>query len=162
LVRLRAWAYAPNVREGRIKGEEEVTVAIPVGVDTNQILRVDGKGDAGKKKGRNGDLYIRITVKKHPVFFRKGDDLSLKKEILFSQAALGDEIEVATLEGPSFLLNVPEGVESGHVLRVKGKGIPHFSGLGRGDLYVELTFKTPKKLNRQQKELLGKLKEEGL
>ena len=137
-------------------------MSIPAGVDTNQILRVEGRGDAGRKKGRLGDLYIRIVVKKHPVFLRKGDDLYTKKEITFSQAVLGEEVETGILEGSSMLLQVPAGAESGEILRVKGKGIPHFSSLGRGDMYVELNIKTPKKLSRRQKELLEELKREGL
>ena len=148
--------------EGRIKSEEAILVAIPAGIDTNQILRVEGKGDAGRKKGKSGDLYIKIALKKHPVFVRKGDDLSMGKEIAFSQAVLGDEIEVPTLEGTAVLAKVPEGTRAGEVLRVKGKGIPHFSGLGRGDMFVELDIQTPKKLTRRQKELLEELKKEGL
>lgn len=148
--------------EGRVKQEETLTVVIPAGVDTNQILRVEGKGDAGKKKGPAGDLYIRIVVKKHPLFSRKGDDLTVKKDILFSQAVLGDEIEIPALEGSPVLLTVPPGLESGEVLRVKGKGIPHFSGLGRGDLYVELRVVTPKRLTKKQRELFEQLKKEGL
>ena len=148
--------------EGRIKGGENVAVVIPAGVDSNQILRVEGKGDAGKKRGRAGDLYIRIQVKPHSQFQRKGDDLYLRKELAFSQAALGDEIEVPTLEGTAVLLEVPGGTESGEVLRVKGKGVPHFSGLGRGDMYVELRISTPKKLTKEQKELFEKLKQKGL
>lgn len=148
--------------EGRIKSEETISVSIPVGVDTNQILKVEGKGDAGRKKGRSGDLYIRISVKPHTVFRRKGDDLYATLPILFSQAALGDEIEVPTLEGAAILLNVPAGTEPGKVLRVVGKGITHFAGLGRGNMYVELEVKTPKKLTREQKELLERLKEEGI
>ncbi len=148
--------------EGRLKGEEAIHVSIPTGVDTNQILRVEGRGDAGRKKGKSGDLYIRIVVKKHPMFSRKGDDISVKKEIAFSQAVLGDEIEVPTLEGIAILAKVPEGTKAGEVLRVKGKGIPHFSGLGRGDMYVELDIQTPKKLTRRQKELLEELRKEGL
>ena len=148
--------------EGRIKNEEAIPVAIPAGIDTNQILRVEGRGDAGRKKGKSGDLYIRIALKKHPVFERKGDDVSMKKEIAFSQAVLGDEIEVPTLEGTAVLVGVPEGAKAGEVLRVKGKGIPHFSGLGRGDMFVELDIQTPKKLTHRQKELLEELKREGL
>ena len=148
--------------EGRIKSEEAILVAIPAGIDTNQILRVEGRGDAGRKKGKSGDLYIKIALKKHPVFVRRGDDLSMKKEIAFSQAVLGDEIEVPTLEGPAVLIGVPEGTKAGEILRVKGKGIPRFSGLGRGDMFVELDIQTPKKLTRRQKELLEELKREGL
>jgi len=148
--------------EGRIKGEEAVKIFIPAGVDTNQVIKVAGKGDAGKRAGKSGDLYIRIFVKPHPVFKRKGDDLYLSLPISFTQAALGDEVEVPTLEGKKILLKVPAGTESGKILRISGKGIPHFSGFGRGNMYVELVVKTPKKLTKKQKELLEKLKEEGI
>jgi len=152
--------------EGRIKGEERIRIWIPAGVDTNQLIKVEGRGDAGKRGGKSGDLYIRIFVKTHPIFERKGDDLYLKVPISFSRAALGDEIEVPTLEGKKILLKVPAGTESGKILRISGKGIPHFSGPrgypGRGNMYVELIVKTPQKLTKKQKEILEKLKEEGI
>ena len=148
--------------EGRVRSEEEFTISIPSGVDTNQILKVEGRGDAGRKKGRSGDLYIRIVVKPHPVYKRKGDDLFITMPISFSQAVLGDEIEVPMLDASTILLKVPAGTESKKVLKVKGKGIPHFAGLGVGDMNVELEIQTPKKLTRRQKELLERLKEEGI
>lgn len=148
--------------EGRIKREEEIAVYIPAGVDTNQVIKIEGKGDAGKKGGGPGDLYVRIIVKKHSLFMRRGDDLYISVPISFSQAVLGDEVEVPTLEGKNILLKVPTGTESGKVLRIFGKGIPHFSGFGKGNMYVELEIKTPKRLTRKQKELLEKLKEEGM
>ncbi len=148
--------------EGRIKGEENIEIFIPAGVDSNQVIKVSGKGEAGKKGGNPGDLYVRIFLKEHPTFKRRGDDLFVSLPISFSQAAIGDEIELITLEGAKFLLKVPEGSESGKILRISNKGIPHFSGYGRGNLYVELEVKTPKHLSRKQKELLKKLKEEGL
>jgi len=148
--------------EGRIQREDAIKVQIPPGVDSNQILKVAGKGDVGRKKGRTGDLYIRVFVKPHSVFKRKGDDLHVKMPILFSQAALGDEIEVPTIEGTKILLTIPRGIESGKVLKISGKGIPHFSGLGRGNMLVEIEVVTPKKLTREQKELLEKLKNQGL
>lgn len=148
--------------EGRIDGEENIKVFIPAGVDTNQIIRVERKGDAGRKAGKSGDLYVRIFVRKHPIFTRKGDDLYIWQSVSFPQAALGDEIEIPTLEGTKVLLKVPSGTESGKVLRISGKGIPHFSGYGRGNLYVELALKTPKKLTKKQKELLEELKKEGI
>lgn len=152
--------------EGRIKGEENIKIWIPAGVDTNQVIKVEGKGEAGKKGGKSGDLYVRVFVKKHPIFERKGDDLYVEVPISFTQAVLGDEVEISTLEGKKILLKVPAGTESGKILRISGKGIPHFSGPrgypGRGNLYVELRVKIPKHLTKKQKELLEKLKEEGI
>jgi molecular chaperone DnaJ len=148
--------------EGRIRGEEEIKIFIPAGVDTNQVIKIERKGEAGRKGGRSGDLYIRILVKPHPIFTRRGDDLYITIPISFSQAALGDEVEIPTLEGKKIFLKVPAGTESGKILRISGKGIPHFSGYGRGNLYVKLIVKTPKKLTKTQRELLEKLKEEGL
>jgi len=148
--------------EGRVKTEENIKIFIPAGVDNNQVIRVEGRGEAGKRKGKTGDLYVRILVKKHPIFERKGDDLYISISISFSQAVLGEEIEIPTLEGKNILLKVPAGTDSGNVLRISGKGIPHFSGYGRGNLYVELIIKIPKKLTKEQKELLEKLKEEGI
>ncbi len=148
--------------EGRVKGDDRIKIFIPAGVDTNQVIKAEGRGEAGRKAGKSGDLYVRIFVKKHPVFTRKGDDLHVYQEIAFSQAALGDEVEISTLDRTKILLKVPQGTESGKVLRISGKGIPHFQGSGRGNMYVELTIKTPKQLNKKQKELLEQLKEEGI
>jgi molecular chaperone DnaJ len=148
--------------EGRVKGEEKIRVNIPAGVDTNQIIKIIGKGEAGRRGGKAGNLYIRVFVKEHPVFERKGDDLYASVPISFSQAVLGEEIEVDTLEKTKILLKVPAGTESGKVLRISGKGITHFSGYGRGNLFIELIIKTPKKLSRRQKELLEELKKEGI
>jgi len=148
--------------EGRIKGKEKIEFFIPAGVDSNQLFKIKGKGNAGRRGGPAGDLYIRVLVKDHPVFERKGDDLYTSVYINFSQAALGDEIEVPTLEGKKILLKIPAGTESGKIFKISGKGIPHFSGYGKGDLYVEVLIKTPKRLTKKQKELLKKLKEEGL
>lgn len=148
--------------EGRIKGKEKIKIWIPAGIDSNQVIKSEGKGEIGRKKGKPGDLYIRILIKPHSIFKRRGDDLQISMPISFSQAALGDEIEVPTLEGKKILLKVPTGTESGKILRVSDKGIPRFSSYGRGDLYVQLIIKTPKKITRKQRELLEKLKEEDL
>ena len=148
--------------EGRIKGEETIEVNIPAGLDTNQAIRVEGKGEAGKKGAKAGNLFVRIFVKKHPIFERRGDELFTEADINFSQAALGDEIEIKTLEGTNILLQVPAGTESGKVFKISGKGIPHFGGYGRGNLYIELNIKTPRKLSRKQKEILDSLRKEGL
>jgi len=146
--------------EGRVEGEENIKIFIPAGVDTNQVIKVEGRGEAGRKKGKIGDLYCRIFVKPHSVFKRKGDDLFLKTVISFSQAALGDAIEIPTLGEKNISLKIPSGTESGKILRISGKGIPRFAGYGKGNMYVELIIKTPKKLTKKQKELLEQLKQE--
>ena len=148
--------------QGRIKKQENIKFFIPAGMDSNQVLKIKGKGEAGKKGGEPGDLYVRISIKPHLVFKRKGDDLFMSHEISFSQAALGDEVEIKDIEKKNLLLKISAGIESGKILRIPEKGIPRFSGYKRGNLYIELIVKTPKKLNREQKELLKKLKEQGL
>ncbi len=148
--------------EGRIKKQEKIKIFIPAGVDTNQIIRIEGRGEAGRRGGKPGDLYCRVFIKPHPVFKRSGDDLYAKVLISFSQASLGDEIEILTLDKKKLLLKVPTGTESGKILRISSKGIPRFSGYGKGNLYVELVIKTPKHLSKKQKELLEELKKEGI
>ena len=148
--------------EGRVKGEDSIKFFIPAGVDNNQVIKVEGRGEAGRRGGKSGNLYIRIFVKPHLLFKRKGDDLYLSFSISFSQAALGDEIEVPNLDGTKILLKVPPGTESGKILRISGRGIPHFSSQRKGNMYVELIVRTPKKLTRKQKELLEELRKENL
>lgn len=148
--------------EGKIQGTETIKISIPAGMDSGQMIKISERGEAGKRGGRSGDLYVRIFVKQHNLFHRKGDDIFLTVNISLTQATLGDEIEISTLEGTKLLLNVSEGTDSGKVLKLSNKGIPHFSGNGRGNLYIELIAKTPKKLSRIQKELLEKLRQEGL
>ena len=148
--------------EGRIKGEEEILISIPPGVDNNQELKFEGKGDAGRKGGRSGDLYVRIFVKEHPIFERKGDDLWTKIEIPLTTAILGGEVEVPTLEKDKIFYKIPAGTKSGKVFKIPQRGLPHFKSWGRGDLYFKVEVKIPKKLTKKQKELLEKLREEGL
>jgi molecular chaperone DnaJ len=125
------------------------------------VIKFKGMGDAGKKGGKAGDLYVRIVVHKDPYFERKGDDVYTNVSVSLTQAALGDEIEIKTLE-KDILLDIPAGIESGKVFRISRLGIPRFEGLGRGDLYVKIQIRTPKSLTKKQKELLNELKKEGL
>lgn len=148
--------------DGRLKGEESVEINIPAGIDNGQVLEINGKGDAGRKEGRSGNLYAKIFIKDHEIFSRKGDDLYASEEIAYSQSVLGDEIELPTLEGTKILLKVPQGTEAGKIFRIQGKGIPHFAGTNRGDIYIKLRVKSPKKLTKKQKQLLEELKKEGL
>ena len=148
--------------EGRIKEQEEIEVIIPAGVDNGQVLRVEGAGEAGKRGGASGDLYVKISIKPHSVFERKGDDLFAIVNVNFSLASLGGDIDLQSLEGKNISLKIPSGTESGKVFRLSGKGIAHFNGWGKGDLFVEAQIITPKKLSKKQKELLEELKKEGL
>ncbi len=148
--------------EGRIKSEETIEIKIPAGVDTNQVIKVTEKGEAGRKGAKSGNLYIRIFVKKHSVFDRREDDLFTTLKINFSQAVLGDKIELKVIDGKDIVIEIPSGTESGKILRISGKGIPHFQGHGRGNLYVELKIETPKKLTKEQKKILEELREHGI
>ncbi|MDD5739016.1 MAG: molecular chaperone DnaJ [Candidatus Pacebacteria bacterium] len=148
--------------EGRIKEDQKIELNIPSGVDSGQVLKMEGAGDAGIRGGEAGDLYIRMLVKNHPVFQRKGDDLITEKEIAFSQAALGGEIDIKTLDDKSISLKIPSGLQTGKVFKISGKGITHFNSWGKGNLFVKLNIKTPEKLNKKQKDLLEQLKKEGI
>jgi molecular chaperone DnaJ len=148
--------------EGRIKKEEKIRIKIPAGVDNNQIIKVKGKGEAGKRSGDAGDLYVRVAVKPHKIFERSGDDIYMKQSISFSQATLGDSVKIPTLEKENIIVKVPNGTESGKILKVSKRGIPHFSGIGRGNLYIQFNVETPQKLTKKQRELLEELKKEGL
>jgi len=148
--------------EGRIKGKEDIEVLIPAGIDSNQMIKIKGKGEAGRRSGKHGDLYIRVFVLPDSRFTRRGDNLYLNVPISFSMACMGGTTEITDLEGKKISLKVPQATESGKVFRISGKGIPHFSSFSKGDLYVKLKIEIPKKLSKEQKELLNKLKEKEL
>lgn len=139
---------------GREKMKRKLVVSIPAGVEDSSRLHLSGQGDVGEKGSVPGDLYIELTVKPHRHLRREGEDLALELPINLTQAALGDRIEIPTLEGPH-ALQVPPGSQSGQVLRIKGKGVPR--GRGRGDLLVRLTVLTPKNLDKKQRQLLEEL-----
>jgi len=142
--------------EGRVQVEKTLSVTIPAGVDSESRLRISGEGEAGARGGPPGDLYVFIHVEDHPVFARDGSDLFCKVPITFSQAALGAQIEVPSLEGKE-TLNIPEGTQTGTRFRIRGKGIPRLEGHGRGDLHVIVTVVTPARLNKEQRQLLEEL-----
>jgi curved DNA-binding protein len=145
-------------RAGKV---EKISVKIPPGIDTGKKLRVAGKGESGPGGGPAGHLYVRINVQKHPHFRREGDDIYIDREISFSEAALGTSIEVPTLNG-SKKVKVPAGTSGNTKLRLKGEGIPHLKGKGKGNAYVRIFIKIPKKLTAKQKELVEGLAGEGL
>jgi len=151
--------------DGRYYGSKEIKVDIPVGIRDGETIRIRKEGEAGILGGLTGDLYIRILIKSHPVFERKGDDLHLTLLISFTEAVLGSKKEVEILNPSSakekkVFLKIPSGTESGEIFRIRGKGIKHFDAPGQGDLYVKVKIKTPKKVSAKAKELLEKLGEE--
>jgi curved DNA-binding protein len=140
---------------------EKIAVKIPPGIDTGKKLRVAGKGERGPGGGPTGDLYVSVNVQKHPLFTREGADISIDWEIKFSEAALGTTIEVPTLNGIK-KVKIPAGASGNTKLRLKGEGMPHLQGRGKGDAYVRIVIKVPKKLSSKQKELVEGLAKEGL
>jgi curved DNA-binding protein len=140
---------------------EEVSVKIPRGIPPGKKLRLSGKGMEGRNGGPPGDLYLQVSVREHPLFSREGDDLLVEKEISFSEAVLGTTIEVSTLEGMK-KVKVPPGTQSHTKMRLKGLGMPHFQGEGRGDEYVKVIVKVPKKVTEKSRGLIQELAEEGI
>ncbi len=146
-------------REGL--GTEDVTVKIPPGIDTGKKLKLKGKGQSSMQGLPPGDLYIKITVRDHPLFKRDGDDLYLDSEIKFSEAALGTSIDVQTMDETK-RLRIKPGTQNNGKIRLKGFGMPHFQGAGRGDLYVRISVNVPKNLTDKQMELVTELADQGL
>jgi len=142
--------------------QEQVSVKIPAGVSTGKRLRLSGKGEPSPYGGPAGDMFIQIRVLDHPTFRREGNDLYTTREILYSEAVNGTEVEVPTLDGKTLRLKVPSGTQPHARLRMKGYGMPRMNGGGKGDAYVQITVKVPKKLNRKQKDVMKKLAEAGL
>ena len=140
---------------------EEVTVKIPPGIESGKKLRLAGKGMEGGRGIPPGDLYLQVNIADHPLFKREGSDLTLDKEIKISEALLGTTIEVPTLDGSKHI-KVPPGTQSHSRIRLKGFGLPHFQGGGRGDEFVRILIKHPKSLTEKQKKLAEEMKKEGL
>ncbi|HTJ86768.1 MAG TPA: molecular chaperone DnaJ [Terriglobales bacterium] len=142
--------------EGRVVQSKTVEAKIPAGVEDETRIRFTGLGEAGLHSGPAGDLYLVLHVKDHPFFERQGNDLHCVVPVSFTQAALGAEIKVPTLEG-EHNLKVPESTQSGTVLKLRNKGVPVLNGHGKGDLFVEVRVQTPSKLTKRQRELLEEL-----
>jgi len=145
--------------KGSTRKVKTIEVDIPAGIDDGQMIKLAGQGELGSKGGPRGDLYIAVSVKNHSLFTREGYDIYFDMPITFAQAALGDEIEVPTLDG-KVKYSIPEGTQTGTVFRLREKGIPKLRGNNRGDQYVKVVVDTPKKLNDKQKELLREFAKE--
>lgn len=141
---------------GRTRSTEVLTMQIPAGVDDGARLRVTGRGQAGERGGTSGDLYVEIAIAPHEVFRRAGDDLGCEVAVPMTVAALGGNVTVPTLDGPHEL-DIAPGTQSGEVVRLRGKGMPHLGGRSRGELVVLLKVETPTGLDREQAEVLESL-----
>jgi len=144
--------------DGRVVKEKTLEIKIPAGVDTGSRLRVTGEGDSGIRGGSPGDLYVLIQVEEHEFFERRDDDLFCHIPISFPQAALGTVISVPTLDGQE-QLKISAGTQPDSVFRIRGGGITKATGRGQGDLYVQVGVQIPKKLSREQQELISRLSE---
>jgi molecular chaperone DnaJ len=138
---------------GLVKIKKKVSLQIPPGVDTGSRLRLRGEGEEGSRGGPAGDLYVIIYVEPHEFFEREGDDIIWRVPIPFATAALGGDIEVPTLDGNK-TIQIPKGTQPGEIFRLRGEGIPHLHGRGRGDQIIQTTIKVPKKITKRQEELL--------
>ena len=138
---------------GQIRRQHKLKVKIPAGIDDGQAIPLRGQGNAGVNGGPAGDLHVIIQVRPHARLKRDGSSVLLEQEISYAQAALGAEVEVPTLDG-AMNLTIPEGTQSGTVLRMRGRGVPYLRGSGRGDQFVTVRVSVPRNLTSSQKELL--------
>jgi len=152
--------YCPKCKgQGRVPESRKVKITIPPGVESGMRLRLRGEGEMGQKGGPSGDLYIDLNVAPHPFLVRHNDDLVVNVSISFAQAALGTVVKVPTLEGAE-VVKIKPGTQTDTLLRIKGEGVVKSGmGFGKGDLIVRVIVRTPKDLNKEQKELLKKLDE---
>ena len=141
---------------GRVRRSRKINIKVPAGVDDGQHIKLRGQGDASTSGGPAGDLYVILNVLPHPQFQRRGSDLLLEVPLSITQATLGAEIEVPTLNGHA-KLRVPAGTQTGSIFRLRGKGMPKLQGLGSGDLHVGVRVRTPSALSERQRQLLEEL-----
>jgi len=144
---------------GILKREEEIKIKIPAGIDNGEMIRLSGAGEA-VRGGTSGDLYIKTHIKKHKIFRKEGSNLIMNLDVKLSDALLGAKIDIQTLDGLS-TLNIPEGVNTGDILQIKGKGVPD-QNRNRGDILIHIRVALPKKLSKSAREAIQKLREEGM
>lgn len=138
---------------GVIEEAKKLKFRVPAGINDGETIRLSGEGEAGVKGGSTGDLYIHFKVKTHDKFRRQQDDILTTETVSISQAALGDKIDIATVNG-KVNFKIPEGTQSGKVFKLKGEGVPHLRSSGKGDHLVEIKVQIPENLSKKQRELL--------
>ncbi len=147
--------------QGRVQKEKTLSVSIPAGVEDGTRIRLAGEGEAGMRGGGAGDLYIFLRVKPHRLFQREGANIHLRVPVAFPVAALGGSLEVPTIDGNRTRLSIPAGTQSGHQLRLKGKGMTVLRSGNRGDMFVDVSVETPVNLSKRQQELLKEFEAAG-
>ncbi|MDP2471623.1 MAG: molecular chaperone DnaJ [Candidatus Palauibacterales bacterium] len=145
--------------DGRVRAERSVKLDVPAGVSTDDYLKLSGRGNAGPDGGPRGDVLVLVEVEEDGRFQRVGDDLVYNLAVTMSQAALGAEVDVPTIIDGTAKLKVPQGIQSGQALRLRGRGMPRLRGSGRGDQVVRVLVWTPTTLSREERELLERLRE---
>ena len=140
--------------QGRVRNNRRVAVNIPAGVDDGVTVRVQGEGEVAGRGGAAGNLFVNLTVKPHPFFKRQGNDIIYELPCSFSQVALGDDVEVPTIDNATAQLKIPAGTQTGRSFRLKNMGVPIVHSQGRGDMHVMVKLVTPSSLTPRQKELL--------
>jgi molecular chaperone DnaJ len=139
---------------GRVKGEKNLEVVIPAGVDNDSRVRIAGEGEAGFKGASPGDLYVFVSVKHHKIFRRSGSDIYITVPVSIGKAALGGEISVPSIDGVLQTVKIPSGTQTGHQFRIRNKGMSVIQSKNKGDMIVEVSVETPVSLSKKQKELL--------
>ena len=142
--------------KGRVRRAKTYDVNIPAGIDDEQVLSVGGMGNAGLNGGPAGDIHVYVSVRPHPIFERRGNDVWCEMPISFTQAALGADVTVHTLDG-AVTYHIHEGTQPGDVFKLKSRGIQSLHGRGKGDQFVQVSVEVPKNLSKSQKELLKEL-----
>jgi molecular chaperone DnaJ len=142
--------------DGRVREERRLQVDVPAGIDAGQRIALEGQGEVGPRGGPPGDLYVVVSVQDHPELIRRGTELYYELPVTFPQAALGTTVSVPTVEGSEDVA-IPAGTQSGHEIRIRGKGVPRLRGGGRGDLHVIVTVVVPTKLGKRERDLLRQL-----
>ncbi|MFA6552102.1 MAG: molecular chaperone DnaJ [Candidatus Paceibacterota bacterium] len=145
--------------DGTVRREEEIVIRIPAGIDSGEMIRMSGAGEA-TQKGTPGDLYVKVHIKPHPIFRKENKDLVTDLNIKLSTALLGGEYNLQTLDG-EIKVKIPEGVGIGEILRVRGKGVP-IDKVRRGDILIKLNIQMPKKISKEGRKIIEELKREGI
>ncbi len=143
---------------GHVRKDRKLKITVPAGVDNGTRLRLAQEGQPGANGGPNGDLYVFLTVKEHPIFERHENDLHCTVPINIAQAALGTEVDILTFDGLE-TVKIPEGTQSGSQIKIRNRGVPYVNGNGRGELFVHVEVRIPTKLSKDQKKLFEQLRE---